>query len=321
MIHHQERILVIKLGALGDFIQALGPMAAIRAHHPNAHITLLTTKPFEGLAHEAPYFDDIILDDKPKWSDITSWVKLRTMLNTIKAARVYDLQNNDRTAFYFKLCNPRPEWVGVARGASHRNTSPERTKGHAFDGHKQTLALAGIENVHVDPMDWIKADIRKFDLKPPFALLVPGSAPEHPQKRWPAEHFAELAGHLMTEGLQPVLLGTNAEKEVTDKIKSLQPKCINLNGQTSLFEIIALGRKAALCVGNDTGPMHMIGPTGCPTTVLFSKQSNFKKHYPLGPYVSILHKDDLKDLSARDVVENLELAKPRHAGRKSSTLH
>ncbi|MBT4888118.1 MAG: ADP-heptose--LPS heptosyltransferase, partial [Rhodospirillales bacterium] len=37
--NQQERILVIKLGALGDMIQALGPMAAIRKHHPNAHIT------------------------------------------------------------------------------------------------------------------------------------------------------------------------------------------------------------------------------------------------------------------------------------------
>ncbi len=42
-----EKILVIKLGALGDFIQAMGPMAAIRRHHPDADITLLTTEPFE----------------------------------------------------------------------------------------------------------------------------------------------------------------------------------------------------------------------------------------------------------------------------------
>src|SRR6266568_4059670 len=48
------RILVIKLGALGDFVQALGPAAAIRAHHPEAAITLLTTAPFAELARAAP---------------------------------------------------------------------------------------------------------------------------------------------------------------------------------------------------------------------------------------------------------------------------
>ncbi|HZT52668.1 MAG TPA: ADP-heptose--LPS heptosyltransferase, partial [Stellaceae bacterium] len=40
------RILVIKLGALGDFVQAMGPAAAIRAHHPRAEITLLTAAPY-----------------------------------------------------------------------------------------------------------------------------------------------------------------------------------------------------------------------------------------------------------------------------------
>ena len=44
------RILIIKLGALGDFIQALGPFAAIRRHHADAHITLLTTDPFAAFA-------------------------------------------------------------------------------------------------------------------------------------------------------------------------------------------------------------------------------------------------------------------------------
>ena len=45
-----RRVLVIKLGALGDFVQGFGPFAAIRAHHPTAHITLLTTRPFAALA-------------------------------------------------------------------------------------------------------------------------------------------------------------------------------------------------------------------------------------------------------------------------------
>ena len=44
------KVLVIKLGALGDFVQALAAMAHIRAAHPKARITLLTTPEFEGLA-------------------------------------------------------------------------------------------------------------------------------------------------------------------------------------------------------------------------------------------------------------------------------
>ena len=52
-----HRILVIKLGALGDFVLALGPCAAIRRHHQNAHITLLTTTPFVDLASASGYFN------------------------------------------------------------------------------------------------------------------------------------------------------------------------------------------------------------------------------------------------------------------------
>ena len=54
-------ILVIKLAALGDFVQALGPCAAIRQHHKDARITLLTTAPFEDLARQSGYFDEVWL--------------------------------------------------------------------------------------------------------------------------------------------------------------------------------------------------------------------------------------------------------------------
>ena len=48
---------MIKLGALGDFIQACGPFRAIRDHHVGANITLLTTVPFVPLAEATGYFD------------------------------------------------------------------------------------------------------------------------------------------------------------------------------------------------------------------------------------------------------------------------
>src|SRR5688572_19691096 len=185
-----SNILVIKLGALGDFIQALGPMKAIRAHHPQSHITLLTTKPFASLAQASGYFNSIEIDERPKWTQPHKWMSLRKKLKSGNFSRVYDLQNNDRTGFYLRLFSPRPEWVGAARGASHRNDSPLRTAGLAFDGHVQTLALAGIQNVQIDTLDWMKSDISRFNLKKPYVLIVPGSAPSRPEKRWP--YYAAL---------------------------------------------------------------------------------------------------------------------------------
>ncbi|MBV9967994.1 MAG: ADP-heptose--LPS heptosyltransferase, partial [Alphaproteobacteria bacterium] len=60
-----QRILVIKLSALGDIVQAMGPAAAIREFHSGAHIVFLTTRPYAGLARRAPYFDEVWIDERP----------------------------------------------------------------------------------------------------------------------------------------------------------------------------------------------------------------------------------------------------------------
>lgn len=297
----QQKILVIKLSALGDFIQCLGPMKAIRDHHPDAHITLLTTKPFTALAKQSGYFDKIDIDARPKLLQLSKWFSLKKRLNAPHYTRVYDLQNNDRTGIYFKLFKrPKPEWVGTAKGASHRNTSPDRKAGLAFYGHQQTLALAGIKTVKIDTLDWLKGDITQFNLQKPYALIVAGCAPQHPQKRWP--HYAELCKKLVQKNIQPVLIGTDAERDILNHIKTACDDAVNLCGKTNLNDLPTLARHADLAIGNDTGPMHMIGPTGCQTLVLFSASSNPKRHAPLGENISTLQEDNLNNLDVKTVL-------------------
>ena len=313
------KILIIKLGALGDFIQALGPMAAIRRHHPHAKIILMTTKPFEKFAEDCGYFDGVLVDERPGTLNIPAWLRLRKDLNSENFTRVYDLQNNDRTGFYFKLFSKKPEWVGIAKGASHRNTDPDRSIGHAFDGHAQTLRLAGINDVKIDTLEWMQAKIDSFPLRKPYVLLVPGSAPARPEKRWPADHYARLAQILVQLGYQPVLIGGSAEAEAVEKIMRACPEAVNLVGQTSLQQIAVLARDAAAAIGNDTGPMHLIAATGCPCLALFSKTSNPVKHAPMGANVTVILESDLKNLSPEKVLESF---RPRQEPpKKSAALH
>lgn len=300
-----ENILVIKLGALGDFVQALGPMAAIRNHHPDAHITLLTTSPFVTFGRECGYFDDIMIDERPKWHQPRKWMALSKSLNSGNFTRVYDLQNNDRTSFYFGLIKSKPEWVGIAKGASHRNTSPDRTAGHAFDGHVQTLSLAGINNIEIDDMRWIKGDIDHFALTKPYILIVPGCAPSRPEKRWPAKNYADIARTIHGWGYQPVIIGTEAEKDIAHEICVTLPQAANLAGKTSLTDLVLLARSASAAIGNDTGPMHLIAPTGCPTYVIFSESSNPVKHAPKGKNITIIKGGDLNTLGKEDVMKYL----------------
>lgn len=302
-----DKILVIKLGALGDFIQALGPMAAIRKHHKDAHITLLTTEPFEGFSKECGYFDKIWIDKKPGKLNIIGWLALHKKLNSEEFKRVYDLQNNDRTGLYFKLLsNPKPKWSGAVKGASHRNTSPKRTAGHAFDGHIQTLGISGITGIKPDRLDWIKSDVSNLKPDGAYMLLIPGCAPGREEKRWPAEHFAAIAKLTSRAGITPVILGTKAEEKEAQIIEqSCEGQCINLIDQTSLAQIVTLARNAKTAIGNDTGPMHLIAATGCPSLVLFSSHSNSIRHAPKGNHVEIIQRDHLPDLKAEEVWEKI----------------
>lgn len=299
-----EHILVIKLGALGDVVQALGPMRAIRRHHPHARMTILTTKPFSALLQKSGLFDDIVIDAKPKWFELGEWFALRQKLNAGRFTRVYDLQNNDRTFFYLRLFSPKPEWVGAAPGATHRNVDPSRSAGHAFYGHVQTLAKGGVENVGVDDLSWMDADLSALSLPERYAVLVPGSAPQHPGKRWP--HFGALAQKLLARAITPIIIGTKDDMDSIDAIQKEAPQSISLLGQTKLNDLPALARGAHCVIGNDTGPMHMMGPTGAKTIVVMGPKSNPKRHYPLGSNVTILHDNDLSVIAPDQVLAALD---------------
>ena len=74
------RILVIKLGALGDFVLATGPFAAIRAAHAEENIVLLTTAPFAEFARASGYFDEVWIDERPSRINLIAIQRLRRKL-------------------------------------------------------------------------------------------------------------------------------------------------------------------------------------------------------------------------------------------------
>jgi ADP-heptose:LPS heptosyltransferase len=297
-----RRILVIRLSALGDFIMALPAMAAIRAHHPAADITLLTSKPLAELGKRSGWFNRVEIDTRPGWRDIGAWWRFRKWLRAGRFDRVYDLQSQDRTAIYFRLFWPgrRPQWSGIAAGASHPHADPARRHMHAFDIHAAQLAVAGIARIPPPDLSWLHESTRRFGLPSRIALLAPGSAPHRPAKRWPTAAYGALGLRLVEHRITPVILGTAEEKPLAEAIRAICPKARDLTGNTSLFEIAGLARRAAFAIGSDTGPMHLIAMVGCRTVSLFSAESNPTRSAPRGD-VTVLHRPDLTDLSVADV--------------------
>ena len=286
----RPRILVIKHGALGDFVLATGPFRAIRAQHPQAHITLLTTSPFARLGEASGLFDAVWVDDKPKAWAVPRRLALRRRLRLGGFIRVYDLQTSARSSSYFRLFGaPRPEWSGIAAGCSHPHTNPQRNTMHTIERQAEQLAGAGIDTVPLPDVAWLNTPFDQFSLPPRFVLMVPGGAAHRPEKRWPASAYAELAATLAARGVVPMLLGSSAEEVVLAQIGEACSEVRNLCGQTGFAEIAALARGAVGAVGNDTGPMHLIAAAGCPSLVLFSAASNPDITAPRGPDVGILH--------------------------------
>lgn len=282
-------VLVIKLGALGDFLLALGPMQAIRAQHADAELVLLTRPRFRDLAVQSGLFDTIWEDPAPRW-DPLAWLALRRRLRGAGFGRVYDLQTSDRTDFYLRLFwpGPWPEWSGTARGASHRHVYPRRHRMHTVDRQRAQLALAGIDSVPPPDLGFLGTGPAPAGIDGRFALLVPGSAPDRPEKRWPADDYARVARALEEHGLRPVLIGTAAEAGSLAAIAGQVPAAIDLGGSTDLDQLASLGRQATVAIGNDTGPVHLLAMAGCPTVALFSDASDPRKTGPRGPAVRIL---------------------------------
>lgn len=287
-----KRVLVIKLGALGDFVQALGAMRVIRATHPSARITLLTTEPFEAFAKACPYFDIVEADGRPR--DIKGRADLIRRIRSAGYDMVYDFQNNDRTAQYFvALAGKRPLWSGAAQGASHQHKNPDRAMMHNFDRLAEQLFHAGLSpKPPGDPSGWIigqdlapsLAWIRPafrdpprfqpefFNLYGPYVLMIPGSSADHPEKRWPLERFAEISRWFADARITPVIVGAKAEGDIGAQIMKLEPRAKSLVGRTDLFQLATLSERAVMAIGGDTGPMHLAAAARTPGICLFAQE-------------------------------------------------
>jgi len=292
-----ERILVIKLAALGDFVQAFGPFAAIRAHHPGAAITLLTTPPYAELARLSPWLDAVWTEGRPAWSDPLAIWRLYRRLHGAGFTRVYDLQTSARSSRYRWLVGRGAEWSGIARGASHPHANPRRDLMHTIERQREQLEMAGIRDFPTPDLGWLDGDVAALGLPPRFALLVPGASPARPGKRWPVGHFAALAAGLD----RPVaVVGGPAEAPLAAEILAAAPGAVDLTGRTGYAALGAVARRADFAVGNDTGPTHLIAATGCPTLALFGPESDPALCAPRGRAVVVLQRESLARLTVAE---------------------
>jgi ADP-heptose:LPS heptosyltransferase len=309
------RVLVIKLGALGDFVQAFAAFRQIRQAHAGDRITLLTTKPYAELAQASGLFDRVETDGRPK--GIGAALRLFGRLRAAGYGRVYDLQTSSRSRWFLYAFLPRlPQWSGISRGASHRQTRPDRDALHNLDRMADQLHVAGIGpacgpgEAPSPDLSWAaqvagaepETLMTSLGLQPPFALLAPGASAVKPEKCWPVQAYAELAARLQEAGLQIAVVGGAAEAALFPLIATRAPGAVDLTGKTGLVELASLGTRARLAIGNDSGPTHLLACAGAPGLMLMSRATD-PAHCAPRTRMGWLRVEDLRTLTAEAVLE------------------
>jgi ADP-heptose:LPS heptosyltransferase len=293
-----EKVIIIKHGALGDLINALGAFSVIRRNHPKAKITFITAPAYKKFAEATGFFDEILIDRRQRF--FQDFFAFRPVLK--QADRVYDLQNSKRTSLYFQLLKPgrRPEWNGIAPGCSHLQDRPDRVDLHAASRFADQLAKAGLDlfgqEELLPDLSWLKVEVDHFALPEKSILVMPGSSKTGSYKRWPASYYGDFCNEIYKRGYMPVLIAGPDDQDATEIIRRLCPSVRDLSLKTSFFEIAGLARHAIATVGNDTGPVHLAAAAQCPTLVLWSKASPPDVYAPRGLHVKVLYQEDLKDL-------------------------
>ena len=191
------KILIIKLGALGDVIISTSIIEKILNHHKNDNIYLLTTSPFKNLFNNIKNLTVVSYERQ----GFINLIKTIFWIRKEKFKKIYDLQSNDRSGIYCALS-------GVSFCAGNHPRFPydvhptKKYKGecHSFERLNQIIISAGISPAQPEPSlpappsvvskvsNWLKEKKLKQNN---FIIMHAGSSNKHIKKRWP--YFKELA--------------------------------------------------------------------------------------------------------------------------------
>ncbi len=309
-IQSKFRLLVVRLGAMGDILHALPAVTALRMAHPGWVIdwvvepkwqALLTAPTSAGRDTESPValqpvVDRLHLASTKEWRHHPlagqTVREIRVLRRTLRAGEydtVLDLQGAVRSAVVSRMAGSR-RLIGEAfpRERAARWLFHERvvTSGaHVIEQDVElAAAVAGDELVPVQPrlpMDpaaeaWADALLAA---KPshPVVLINPGAG--WGAKRWPVERYAAVAEGLIRRGFR-ILVNVGPGEEPLADVLVKQTGGAATPLACSLGQLIAITRRITLAVAGDTGPLHLACALGKPVVGIYGPTDPSRN----GPY-------------------------------------
>ncbi|MGR5234516.1 glycosyltransferase family 9 protein [Vibrio rotiferianus] len=284
-----KSLCVLRLSAIGDVCNTIATVQSIQKQWPNTHITWITGKLEAQLLQAIDGIEVIVFDKKAGLEGYKSlWKQLkgrqfdallhmqyaiRASVATLGIKAKYKLgfssdRSQDFQTLFTNIKVPSPSSLHVADGLmafAHQIGVPQS---------ELTWSLSYSEQ----DANWAEA---KLQTGKPNLLLVPGASKAY--KNWNAEGYVDVINHAREKGWNVILAGSPAKVEVdlAERIQSLLTKpCLNLVGESSIMQMLALIDKVEMVIAPDTGPAHMASAMQTPIIGLYAHHNPVR----VGPY-------------------------------------
>ena len=273
------KILIVRLGSLGDIIHAVPAAAAIRRALPQASIDWLVDERHRDVLELVPVVNRRIAVNTSSAGSVWS------VIHELRAAgydAAFDLQGLLKSAVLARLSGASrvigfPAHLLRERAAQFFYSEAAGDEApHVIDTNLSMLKAINVRMPDVEfPLDdrspHVVVEARRWlgiSEGQRFALINPGAA--WPNKRWPPVYFAEVSRELAKRhDLRSLVLWGPGEEDVAGAVVAASDNTAAMSPLTTIADIVSLTKAAALMISGDTGPMHIAGASGTPLVGIF----------------------------------------------------
>lgn len=302
-----KRILVIKLGALGDIILSVPALKAIRKKYPHpSRISCISGKDIAPALAHCPHIDELIICDfKERDKGVFGMLRLGKELRRKNFDLAIDLQNNRRSHIIGAL-----SLAPLRYGYRNKKFGFLLNKAVRDDG----LAMGPIEHqFRILKMLGMELKDKKIELWPskedaryvdkflesawlsqgqPLVGIHLGSSKRWLTKRWPLEYIGRLSENLAAKDIRVVFTGEHPDTEEQKLLNELtrKSKPIFACGKTTINQLACLIKRCRVFICPDTAPLHIAIGAGIPAVALFGP-TDPKRHLPSDEDIALMRKE------------------------------
>ncbi|MEE3878811.1 glycosyltransferase family 9 protein [Vibrio sp. YYF0003] len=282
-------LCILRLSAIGDVCNTIATVQAIQKQWPSTQITWITGKLESQLLAAIDGVEVIVFDKKAGLEGYKAlWKQLKgrkfdALLHMQYAIRASVSTLGIKAKYRLGFSSDRSQDFQTLF-TNVKVPSPQSL--HVADGLMAFAHQIGVPNTELDwtltypeqDREWAEAHISGDK---PNLLLVPGASKAY--KNWNAEGYVDVIEHARAKGWNVILAGSPAQVELdlAESIQSrLEEPCLNLVGQSSILQMLALIDNVEMVIAPDTGPAHMANAMNTPIIGLYAHHNPVR----VGPY-------------------------------------